>query len=187
MRFLRLALAVMLLAVSTSPVNAQDSPVHCGPSVLPGTIQTTLRDRFPAWRIQQLADLGPDARETWKGAKPPGCPGVAVGKFENSNISYVVLLVPVVHPDSAYKLLAFGVDAPRKFNLAVIEEGKGRGASNYFLHTERVKKWFNSDWIRTLHVKAEDGVLFVDAGSNEFEAGLYFWADGRFQHDSVDY
>ena len=187
MRLFTLASTALLLATSPTLASAQGSPVHCDLSGLPATIQATLQSRVPAWRIQQPADLGPDARETWKGTKPPGCPGVAVGKFENSNVSYAVLLVPVIHPDSAYKFLALSTEAPSKFTLTVIEEWKGRGASNYFLHTERVKKWFDSNWIRKLYVEAEDGILFVDAGSKEFEADLYFSADGRFQHDWVDY
>jgi hypothetical protein len=80
----------------------------CNLDSLPSDIQTHLKQDFGSWMIQNPKNLSENARKTWAGRKPPACPGIAVGLFQNAKTaSYAVLLVPASHPDAAYRFLVF--------------------------------------------------------------------------------
>jgi hypothetical protein len=186
MRLVLVATIGMLLPLVPMVTKAQDSR-ECDCSALPQEIQTQIHKRFKSWRIQQPEDLSYPARETWNGEKPTTCPGIAVGKFKSPDSSYAILLVRMDHPDSAYRFLVFSRTTGQPFQLTTVEEWNGGGARNYFLVAEPISKWFDRAWMRRLHVQAPQGILFVDSAKKEFEADLYFWADGRFRHEWVDY
>lgn len=181
-----IAASAILLALATKVTNAQSSR-RCDSSILPQEIQAEIHAQFSSWRIQEPADLSPSARETWGNDKPITCPGVAVGKFELRGPSYAVLLVRANHPDLGYKFLIFSRTAGELFESVTAEEWNGKGAGNYFLHAEPITRWFDRSWIRRLHVQVTDGVLLVDSAETEFEADLYFWVNGKFRHEWVDY
>jgi len=110
-----------------------------------------------------------------------------VGRFEGADNSYAVLLVPTDNPDTAYKLLVFTASASKLADtLKSVEQWDKGGASNYFIHQIKIKDFFSPDWVRKLHVKTKDGILFVDAGDTEYEADIYFWADGQYRHEPTD-
>jgi hypothetical protein len=83
-------------------------PDPCSLGNLPSEIQNRLKEDFGSWKAQASENLSERARQTWDGKKPPGCPGIAVGLFQNVDTpSYALLLVPVDHPDSGYRFVVF--------------------------------------------------------------------------------
>jgi hypothetical protein len=177
----------LFLAIAVSPAKGNDEPSLCAPTALPSELQIRLRQDFAKWKIQEDSNLRPRAKGRWGSQKPVECPGIAVGQFEGADNSYAVLLVPADSPDTAYKLLVFTRDANQPAEtLRIVEQWDKGGASNYFIHQIKIKDFFNSGWVRKLHVKTKDGILFVDAAETEYEADIYFWADGQYRHEPTD-
>jgi hypothetical protein len=176
----------LLLAIAAAPARGNE-PSLCSPNTLPLELQNRLRRDFAAWRIQEASNLRPRAKGRWGSQKPLECPGIALGRFEGTDKAYAILLVPTDNPDSAYKLLVFTPGANKLAEtLRIVERSDKGGASNYFIHQIKIKDFFSSEWIRKLHVKTKDGILFVDAGETEYEADIYFFADGDYRHEPID-
>lgn len=171
-----------------SPKVSQETSV-CKLGAVPSGIQNVLKEKFGLWKVQEATNLSSHARQTWESKKPLECPGIAVGQFEGSKMpSYAVLLVPVDHPDGGYRFLAFSRKTGQaSYEMAVVEQSDDRGASNYFILKIPVSKFFNEESKRKFHVQATEGILMVDSADNEYEADVYFWANGRYQHEPVDY
>jgi len=177
----------LLFAITATPAKANDESSLCSLDALPVELQNRLKREFATWKIQEAPNLRARAKGRWGDQKPLDCPGIAVGRFEGADNSYAVLLVPTDNPDTAYKLLVFTPDASKPADtLKSVEQWDKGGASNYFLHQIKIKDFFSPEWVRKLHVKTKDGILFVDAGETEYEADIYFWADGRYRHEPID-
>jgi hypothetical protein len=85
----RLLSVVMLSTFLTSIVVVEP----CGDGLLPSEVRKLFNERFPAWHIVMLADLGADDRKTWESLGGERCPGIAIGHFRDwKNLSYAVLL-----------------------------------------------------------------------------------------------
>jgi len=154
---------------------------------LPLQLQNRLKREFTTWEIQEVANLHPRAKGRWGDQKPLECPGIAVGRFEGVDNTYAVLLVPANKPDAAYKLLVFNPGAGKPADtLRIVEQWDKGSAGNYFIHRIKIKDFFSPEWVRKLHANARDGILFVDAGEKEYEADIYFWADGHYRHEPID-
>lgn len=70
--------------------------------------------------------------------------------------------------------------------LTVLESSDTPGAANGFVRTVALTKVFSADWGRKLNVAEPDGILFVDAGTDEYQADVYFWSEGKYHHEPVD-
>jgi hypothetical protein len=184
----RLSIAFgLLLAIAATPAKANGESSLCSLNALPVELQNRLKSEFTIWKIQEAPNLRPRAKGRWGDQKPLECPGIAVGRFEGADNSYAVLLVPIDNPDAAYKLLVFTPGASNPADkLKSVEQWDKGGASNYFIHQIKIKDFFSPEWVRKLHVKTKDGILFVDAGETEYEADIYFWADGHYRHEPTD-
>jgi len=106
------------------PAAVANKIAPCTLEWLPDELQVHLKTGYSSWKIQDLPSLSVTAKERWQGeSRTPGqmepeCPGVAVGKFKTSQLSYAVLLVPIEKPDAAYRLVIFtlsGRNAPVPF------------------------------------------------------------------------
>jgi hypothetical protein len=62
-----------------------------------------------------------------------------------------------------------------------------RGASNYFIRRVHIAKVFSTEWVKKLKVASKDGVMSVDAAENEYGVDVYFWTDGQYRHEPIDY
>jgi len=90
-------------------------------------------------------------------------------------------------PDTAYKLLVFTPSASQPRDaVTVVDQGSRGGAADFFVHVVPINRFFSPEWVRRLHVKTGEGFLFVDAGESEYEADVYYWADGQYQHEAID-
>jgi hypothetical protein len=195
-------LALLFLALiplaSGQPGSPKSSlgPALCKLETIPSDIKNRLTKEFGSWKIQEAADLGPLAadlgplaQKRWASEKPLACPGIAVGSFDEATTpSCVLLLVPRSLSGSAYKLLVFSRKAGHSnYDLRIVEQSGGIAASNLFIHGIRIADLFNNQSRKKFNATMEEGILFVDSAENEYEADVFFWANGRYQREPVDY
>jgi hypothetical protein len=175
---------------SSSPALAKPSQARalCKPGSLPPDIQSRLKEEYGSWKIQEPIDLSPRAHERWESEKPLACPGIAVGQFENAKTpSYAVLLVPQGHTDAGYKFLVFSPKTGQpSYEMRAADSGDS-GAANFFIHKVRISKFFDEPSRRKFQVQMSEGILLADAAEKEYEADVYFWSNGSYQHQPVDY
>ena len=195
MSALRIALSVIFLlpvvghqgSAKAAQAKQAEAPTLCKP--LPSDIQQRLGEEFGSWKIQETKDLSTTARERWKSEKPQQCPGIAVGRFtDGGTLSYAVLLVPKEHSDAGYKFLVFSpTPGKSSFERTVVEQSDRDGAANFFIHRVPISKFFNEPSRKKFGVRATEGILLADAGAKEYETDVYFWSNGSYQHQPVDY
>jgi hypothetical protein len=191
---LRLALSLMFFLPSTlmfgqQTASADESSALCKMGTLPPDVQGHLRGEFGSWKIQVPTNLSTRARERWKSEKPLECPGIAVGRFEKDKTpSYAVLLVPQSHSGAGYKLLVFTPQTGQSpYEMRVVEQSSDSGAANLFIHRVPISKFFDEESRKKFQAQTSDGILFADAAEKEYETDIYFWANGSYQHQPVDY
>jgi hypothetical protein len=61
------------------------------------------------------------------------------------------------------------------------------GATNFFIHTVRISKFFDEPSKRKFQAQTNEGILLADAAENEYGTDLHFWSNGSYQHQPVDY
>jgi hypothetical protein len=165
-----------------------ESPDPCSLSTLPSEIQQRLKEDFGSWKVQASENLSERARQTWDGKKPSGCPGIAVGLFQNVNtLSYALLLVPVDHPNSGYRFVVFSRNAGQpSYAATVVEKLDGHGAANYFVRKVPVKEFFSEESKKKFQAQATEAILMVDSAEQEYGTEIYFWSNGRYRHEPAD-
>ncbi len=183
-------LAVGQKDLSTSAALAQTNkkPALCDLKSLPEDARTRLTEEFGSWRVQESTDLSKDAHERWKSEKPLACPGIAIGQFQsNKTRTYAALIVPVGQVDGGFKLLIFSQTADqRSYEVNVVAQADS-GARNLFIHKVPISRFFDDSSRRKFQAHANDGILLIDSGENEYDAEVYFWTNGGYRHEPVDY
>ena len=180
-------LVFLAIVIGVSPTAKAEKAKPCTLESLPERLQVRLKADYPSWTIQTLSNLSKTAKERWQGEKAFACPGIAVGMFKNSRLSHAVLLVPIEKPDAAYRLIIFTQGegaAPDSFETA--DQWDKGSSANYFIRGVTIAKVFSADWVRKLRVDAKDGVMSIDAGESEYGVDVYFWANGKYQHEPID-
>jgi hypothetical protein len=172
-----------------SPQVSRTEPRLCDAGVLPAGVQNRLKADFGGWKLQEPENLSHQARLSWAGKKIPACPGVAAGFFRSpKQTAYAVLLVPSGHPDTAYTFVVFAPQpGDSEYEELVVEKSDQRGASNFYVQQVPVSKFFDETSKKKFQVQATEAVLMVDSAENEYEAEIYFWSNGRFRQEPVDY
>jgi hypothetical protein len=196
---LRSALGLILLMTVPVAVGKTASPppfvansaegLSCNLGSLPSDIQNLLKREFGSWKVQAPESLSDHARKTWEGKKPPACPGIAVGLFQGAKTpSYAALLVPVDHPDDGYKFLVFSRKTEATpYETILVEQSDDHGASNYFIRKVPIIDFFSAESKKKFQVQATEAIMMVDSAEQEYEADIYFWSNGSYRHQPVDY
>lgn len=169
----------------TAATKTQNS---CEQNPLPSQIKARLNSDFGPWKVQAPENLSKRAHATWADRKPTSCPGIAVGLFQaGTTASYAVLLVPADNPDARYRFLVFSQKpGQRSYEMSVVEKSDDRGASNFFIHKVRARDFFDEASAKRFQLQANELILMVDSGEQEYETDIYFWSNGRFRHEPVD-
>jgi hypothetical protein len=180
---------VFVLVASSSQLQASDAERLCDTHKLPNEIQSQLARDFANWKVQSPENLSQQAKSSWSGRKNPACPGIATGFFRHpSQSSFALLLVPSEHPDAAYRFVVFNPQpGGSDFEELVVEKSDTHGASNFYVQQVAVSKFFDDRSGKKFKVQAADAILMVDSAENEYEADVYFWSNGRFRQQWVDY
>lgn len=168
---------------------ASQAAAPCKAESLPSDIQNRLKAEYGSWKIQEPANLTKSAEERWEAEKPLGCPGIAVGHFESAKTpSYAILLVPTAHADAGYTFLVFSQKPGQpEYDVRVVDKLDKNGASNYFIHSTRISKFFDQPSRKKFEAHALDGILLVDSGENEYGVAFYFWSGDNYRYEPVDY
>src|SRR5260370_4990435 len=171
-----------------APAGATEEPALCNLASVPSDLQNRLTADFGSWKIQEPQGLTDYTRKTWAGKKPPACPGLAVGLFQSAKTpSYAVLLVPIDHPDAGYRFLVFSRKTGQSsYKATIVEQSDDHGASNYFIRKVPISKFFGEESKRKFQVQATEGIVMTDSAEKEYEAGIYFWSNGRYRQEPVD-
>jgi hypothetical protein len=186
--FLMTAALVFGQAGSLGLAKAAEEPASCNPVSLPSDIQSRLKKDFGLWKIQESENLSENARKTSAGRKPPACPGIAMGLFQDAKTSsYAVLLVPVSQPNAGYRFLVFSRKTGElSYEPTVIEQFDDHGSSNYFIRKVSISDFFDAESKKKFQVQATEGIEMIDSAENEYGAEIYFWSNGHFRREPVD-
>ncbi len=170
------------------PAGAAEGPALCTLGSLPSDIQNRLKTEYGSWKVQEPENLSEYTRKTWAGKKPPGCPGIAVGRFQTAKTpSYALLLVPIDHADAGYRFLVFSRKTGQpSYETTVVEKSDDRRASNYFIRKVPISSYFSEESKRKFQAQGRDCIEMVDSAEQEYEADIYFWSNGRFRREPVD-
>ena len=111
-----------------------------------------------------------------------------MGLFQSAKTPcYVLLLVPIDHPDAGYRFLVFSRKTGQpSYETTVVEKSDDHGASNYFIRKAPISRFFNEESRIKFQVQGRDCVEMVDSAEQEYEADIYFWSNGRFRREPVD-
>lgn len=186
-RYRPFSLVLLVCLLSATPKGNEGSPL-CKSVSLPRSVQGRLNNEFSQWRIQEPKTLGRPAYERWQSEKPLKCPGLAPGYYEGGNSrSYAVLLVPA-QSAKGYKLLVFSRKTiTEPYDMRIVEQSDTGTATNFFIRNVRIDKFLDARFRTTHQIQTADGILLFDAGDNEYEADLFYWATGAYGQRAVDY
>jgi hypothetical protein len=184
--------ALIFILSATLPLGQQTvgkRPSLCQPDSLPSAIQHRLREEYGSWRVQDVANLSQRAHERWESEKPLECPGIAVGYFESAQTrSYALLLVPVGNADAGYRFLVFSQKTGESdYEVSILDRLDGSGATNHFLRGTPIGKFFDEASKKRFHARTSAVILLFDSAENEYGVDVYYWSDGHYKHDPVDY
>jgi hypothetical protein len=145
-----------------------------------------LSGQFVGWSVQNSGALSSTARDRWQAAKPPRCPGIAIGQFANpKNAAFAVLLVGSGQSKGEAMLLVCARDDVG-YHENVLERFSS-GASNYFVRSAQVRQFFDAAAVRKFGVASTDSIVLFDAGKDDYGVEVYFWTGDGFRHEPVDY
>ncbi len=176
-------------AFGTPEIPAQKASVGSCERALPGEVSRMLSDQFNGWTIQNSEALSATARKRWQSEKPVACPGVARGKFTGTKFtSFAVLVVGGPDNKGQAKLVLFSPNNQQQSTYSVQGLDDIRdGVPNYFIHGEKVRRFFDAASTQRFRVAATDSIVLFDARTDEYGTELYFWTGAGFRHEPVDY
>ena len=173
MRF-RVHFVVILLAFV--PVSLAQS-VRC--DLLPSQAKVQLDQRFPDWRPKHLSDLSGYDKKLWLETHPKGCPGIAVGHFEQpERVGYAVLLIPKSGHTASYKIIVLSKGSD-EYAVRLLDHAEGSTYSDSGLVISKEPHGTYSEFGDTKSVRLElDG---VNVEWLEKSSVLYYWERGKYR------
>jgi hypothetical protein len=191
----RLALLAVVCSLLGAVANGQGktqpssrSTAVCRVDSLPAPIQHHLQQEFAEWRIQEVSDLNPRARERWNGEKVLTCPGIASGHFESpATLSFALLLVAKANADAGFKFVVFSVSADKSAYKVTILDKADAGRANRFIAAVPVSKFFDEASRKRFKAFNSDAILQFDSAENEYEVDVYYFSEARYRNNPVDY
>jgi hypothetical protein len=173
MRF-RVHFVVILLAFV--PVSLAQSG-RC--DLLPSQAKVLLDQRFPDWRPKHLSDLSGYDKKLWLETHPKGCPGIAVGHFEQPDrVGYAVLLIPKSGHTASYKIIVLSKGSD-EYAVRLLDHAEGTTYSDSGLVISKEPHGTYSEFGDTKSVRLKlDG---VNVEWLEKSSVLYYWEHGKYR------
>lgn len=184
---------IIFLVVASALLPAQTKvngdAAACNVHLLPQFIQNYLQQQSNEWRVLQSKDLGSRAHGRWDAEKPLACPGIAYGKFNGTGeLSYAVLLVPTNEKVKGYRLLGFNFQSStRLYQKIIIDQSDKEDATRFFIHSIGIGGFFDPQFQKKFQARTQEGILFIDASEQEYEADVYIWGAGKYHRQPIDY
>ena len=72
------------------------------------------------------------------------------------------------------------------FETRIVERSNDGGAGNFFIRAAQIGEFFEEPR-KKFQAQVSEGILFVDAAEKEYESDVYFWTNGEYRHEPVDY
>jgi hypothetical protein len=95
---------------------------------------------------------------------------------------------PSGHADGGYRFLVFSQKAGQPaYEAKLVDKLDQNGAANYFIYRTPISKFLDESSRKKFQSHTVDGILLVDSAENEYEVEVYFWSDGRYRHEPIDY
>jgi hypothetical protein len=190
MRALYIFLGCNLLAGLPPTLQAAGEPTElldlCRTDALPQDIRSSLARNFNGWKIQEPTDLSARARTRWGAERPLSCPGIAAGHFQDAkNASYALLLIPVNHSSSAYRLLIFTQQAGQQYYGFKSVGQADSGGGDVFVETVPTARYFEVTAKLVAHSHVSEAVMLVDSAATQ--AYLYVYSDLAYEREQVTY
>ncbi len=163
-------LVILLVLV---PISLAQSNV-CG--ALPSDVKALLQLHFPAWRPKQLSDLDRDDHKLWLETHRKECPGIAVGHFEQPDLSaYAILLVPKSGQTTGYKIIVLSKPSD-EYVIRLLDQAKGDDSG---LIISRAAPGAYSEFgdAKSLHLTLDS----VNVEWLEKSSVLYYWSRGKYR------
>src|SRR5712671_6634531 len=180
---------LLALGLATSLASVDAAGDSCDVSALPVAIRDLMKAESESWMIQPSSNLTPSGRRSWEYKKypPSDCPGVAVGRFDNNQASYAVLLVHRDESDRGHRLLVFRPEPGGKYVETILESSDLPGAKDTFVRTAPIADFFDRRSVRQFKPIAREGILIVESGANQFGAEIFFSTQSGYRHEPVEY
>jgi hypothetical protein len=181
----------LLTGVAIGQVNkpvSNEAGALCRVDALPAAIQRHLQQEYSSWRVQEVSDVSAQARGRWESDKPLSCPGIASGHFESASTrSYALLLVAKANTEEGYKFVVFSESADRSDYKFTILDTANAGRANFFVTAAPIKKFFDEPSKKRFKAFSPDGILEFDSAEKEYGVAIYYFSEGRYRNDPIDY
>jgi len=98
------------------------------------------------------------------------------------------LLVPTVNADAEYKFVVFRQRPGQSdYEAKLLDKLDEAGGANYFVRGTPIGKFFDQASKKRFNAHASDVILLFDSAEKEYEVDVYYWSEGHYRHDAVDY
>jgi hypothetical protein len=98
------------------------------------------------------------------------------------------LLIPKDEGERGYRFLIFtpqGKTGP--YDMKAIDVvANTREAPYLFIRSVQLSKTFDAASRRKFQIRAQDGIMLVAAGVEEYEVDIYYWSKGKFEYSPID-
>jgi hypothetical protein len=71
--------------------------------------------------------------------------------------------------------------------MTVVEKSDEQGASNYFVRKVSIRNFLSEESKTRFQVKANEAILKVYSSDQEYESDIYFWSNGHYRQEPVDF
>lgn len=74
-----------------------------------------------------------------------------------------------------------------RYRLREAEASKSADSANFFVRSVPLSRFFDLSAKRKFNIASPGGILLVDSGRDEYESDIFFWSDGAYHSQPVDY
>ena len=138
-----------------------------------------LDEKYPDWRIKNVSDLVADDQTLWAKAHPKDCPGVAIGRFEESDRVAYAVVVPKAKIRDGYKVIILKESPSGGDYVARVLDKSNGEYSGSGLVISKAPPGKYPDFYGTAEAQVKLDAIFVEW--IEKAAVLYYWANGTYR------
>jgi hypothetical protein len=96
--------------------------------------------------------------------------------------------VPAANADARYWFVLFSQQPGQSdYEAKVLGKMDEAGATNYFVRGTPIGKFFDQVSKERFNAHTKDVILLFDSAEKEYEVDVYYWSEGHYRHDPVDY
>ena len=98
------------------------------------------------------------------------------------------MLVPTANAGAGYRFVVFSqMPGQSDYEAKLLDKLDEGGAANYFVRGTPIGKFFDQASKKRFNAHTSDVILLFDSAEKEYEVDVYYWSEGHYRHDPVDY